>query len=123
MPPSARQCRQTVCLLSLLLLFLIRADGAPQPGALDLRFHAGTSIGGPFNAIAIQPDGKILIGGGFTAVQQSVRNRVARLLSDGRVDPDYGLGSLVQQAPPGSQPSTVRTLLVETNGRTIIAGA
>ena len=37
-------------------------------------------------AVAVQPGGKILIGGDFTSVQGVARNRIARLNADGTVD-------------------------------------
>src|SRR5689334_13019895 len=41
------------------------------------------------NAIAVQPDGKILIGGFFTTVGGQTRNRIARLNSDGSLDATF----------------------------------
>ena len=52
--------------------------------ALDPTFN--TDVDGAIYAVTLQPDGKILIGGGFTAVNSSTRNRVARLNADGTLD-------------------------------------
>ena len=41
-------------------------------------------------AMALQPDGKILIGGVFTLVNGVGRAKVARLHADGRVDTPHG---------------------------------
>lgn len=52
-------------------------------GSLDLSFDssgAGTDDG--VNAVALQPDGKILVGGEFTSVNGQLRNHVARLTGD-----------------------------------------
>ena len=40
--------------------------------------------------MAIQPDGKILVGGVFTSLGGQARNRVGRLNSDGTLDPTFG---------------------------------
>jgi uncharacterized delta-60 repeat protein len=50
-------------------------DMAFDPNANDLANDAD----GPVNAIAVQTDGKILVGGAFTAVGGQTRNRIARL--------------------------------------------
>lgn len=51
---------------------------------LDLNFVADTS--NYVYAIAVQPDGKILVGGAFTSVGGVPRNHIARLNADGSVD-------------------------------------
>lgn len=47
------------------------------------------------NVIAVQPDGKLMIGGDFTQFNGVTRNRVARLNSDGSLDTSFdpGLGA------------------------------
>jgi hypothetical protein len=46
----------------------------------------GTSSGDGVYSIALQPDGKTVIGGYFTAVNGTKRNRLARLNADGSLD-------------------------------------
>ncbi|NIR63815.1 MAG: delta-60 repeat domain-containing protein, partial [Gammaproteobacteria bacterium] len=41
-------------------------------------------------AIAAQPDGKILIGGGFTTINGETQYRVGRLNADGTRDASFG---------------------------------
>ncbi len=43
-------------------------------------------VGNRIFALAVQPDGKILIGGGFSSVQGTARNNIARLNTDGTLD-------------------------------------
>jgi len=50
-------------------------------GSLDNTFNPGTGAY-PANSIALQPDGKLLIGGDFTTVNGVVRPHVARLYGD-----------------------------------------
>ena len=49
------------------------------------------------NAIAVQPDGKTIVGGNFTGLGGSVgatlRNRIGRLNADGTVDPTFNPGT------------------------------
>jgi uncharacterized delta-60 repeat protein len=63
----------------------------PMPGDLDCSFVSGGSIDGAAGegivvAVALQPDGKLLIAGGFSTVHGAVRGRIARLHTDGSSD-------------------------------------
>src|SRR6266446_1199788 len=51
--------------LLLLVLFALSAS-AQQPGSLDPSFDPGTGVDQSVFGLAVQPDGKILIGGDFT---------------------------------------------------------
>ncbi len=54
-----------------------------QPnGALDLSFDPGSGADGSVANMILQPDGRLLIGGGFTSYNGTPRNHVARLLND-----------------------------------------
>lgn len=67
-----------------------------QDGTLDATFNAGSDQGPDFSvrSIIFQPDGKVLIGGGFLYYNGVSRRRIARLNADGTLDPtfDPGLG-------------------------------
>ena len=65
-------------------------------------------------ALAIQPDGKVLVGGGFTTVSGIRRNAVVRLNADGRVDPAFDTGA----GPDG----IVYAIGLQPDGNVIIAG-
>jgi len=56
-------------------------------GAADASFNP--NVNGTVNAIAIQSDGKIVIGGAFTQVSGTVRNNIARLTTTGALDPTF----------------------------------
>jgi hypothetical protein len=51
-------------------------------GSLDTSFNAGTGANGSIRTIALQSDGKVLIGGEFIAINGVVRPYVARLFGD-----------------------------------------
>ncbi|MCW5552314.1 MAG: hypothetical protein KIS67_09095 [Verrucomicrobiae bacterium] len=57
--------------------------------SLDTNFTGGASA----NEMVLQADGKIIIGGDFTAVGGTGRNRIARLNSDGTLDTSFDPGS------------------------------
>ena len=65
------------------------------PGSLDTSFLNGLSGANWYvRSMALQSDGKVVIGGDFTAVNGVPRGRVARLNSDGmRRTPKFGPGA------------------------------
>jgi uncharacterized delta-60 repeat protein len=64
------------------------------------------------SATAVQPDGKILIGGNFTSVLGVTRNRIARLNADGTLDTAFN---------PNAN-SFVLTIAVQADGKILAGG-
>lgn len=66
-------------------------------GSLDTAFLDYTvgldGVDGAVNSIALQTDGRILIGGAFTTVNGVHRNFVSRLMTDGSLDTSFNPGS------------------------------
>src|SRR5438552_17198190 len=58
-------------------------------GSVDLSFDPGSGPNGDVNAIVIQPDGRILIGGTFIGYDGVSRGGVARVLGNGVLDPSF----------------------------------
>ena len=58
-------------------------------GSIDTGFNIGTGSNGKIDALAIQDDGKILIGGLFTTFNGLQRNCIARLNPDGSNDSTF----------------------------------
>lgn len=86
-----------------------------QDGTLDSSFRSGTSVNYTVNQVALQPDGKIIIVGGFTQVGSQARNRIARLNADGSLDPTFN--------PGAGANAPVNAAVVRTDGRILIGGA
>lgn len=87
-------------------------------GSLDATFDAGAiratnQPGTPYD-IALQSDGKILIAGWFTSVGGVSRNRIARLNSDGSVDPSFD--------PGAGANNQVHAVAVQQDGHVLIGG-
>ena len=59
------------------------------PGSLDKSFDAGTGADNDVRSIAVQPDGKILIGGRFNFFNGANAKGIARLNADGSFDPAF----------------------------------
>jgi uncharacterized delta-60 repeat protein/uncharacterized repeat protein (TIGR01451 family) len=61
-------------------------------GSLDTGFNPGTGFNSTVQSIAIQSDGKIIVGGYFTSFNGTARNRIARLNADGSLDAGFNPG-------------------------------
>lgn len=85
-----------------------------QNGTLDNSFNPGTGPNSGVAAMRVQPDGKLLIAGTFTAVNGVTAVRIARLNTDGSVDTTFNAGSGVN--------SNIRTMTLHQNGKIYIGG-
>lgn len=84
-------------------------------GTLDAGFNTGTGVFGSVNTITILADGRLMIGGNFSSINNQTLNNLARLHNDGTVDPSFN---------PGSGPNNyVTSILPCNNSKTIIGGA
>lgn len=83
-------------------------------GTLDAGFNPGTGPNQRVDALVLQPDGKILIGGIFTTVNGSSRIRVARLNASGSVDGTFN--------PGAGANSNIQSMAVQPDGKVILAG-
>lgn len=62
-------------------------------GQIDTTFNPGSGADNYINAIALQPDGRILLGGGFSSYNGLSRNGVARINADGSLDATFNPGA------------------------------
>lgn len=62
-------------------------------GTLDAGFTIGTGFNGTVNALTIQPDGKIVVGGTFTSYNGTTQNCITRLNSNGTLDTGFTIGT------------------------------
>jgi len=89
-------------------------------GTLDTSFNPG--IGGGLSpgvfALAIQSDGRILIGGRFSTVNGVGRNNIARLNANGTLDGSFNPGTGIS----GFFLPQVYALAVQSDGRIIVGG-
>lgn len=84
-------------------------------GTLDNTFNAGTGFNQSVSTLAIQPDGKILVGGYFTSYNGTTRNRIARLNPDGTLDNTFNTTGAGFDSSPSS-------LVVQSDGKILVAG-
>ncbi|MFA5854149.1 MAG: delta-60 repeat domain-containing protein [Patescibacteria group bacterium] len=62
-------------------------------GSLDTSFDPGTGANGAVNAVDLQLDGKVVLGGDFTSVNGTSRNFVARMNANGTLDTTFDPGT------------------------------
>ncbi len=85
-------------------------------GSTDSTFNSGGSgANGSIFDIAVQPDGKILIGGSFKSYNGTVRNAVARLNSDGTLDSSFS-------SPLTAVNNSVKKIALLGGGKILITG-
>ncbi|MDX2188374.1 MAG: T9SS type A sorting domain-containing protein [Bacteroidota bacterium] len=83
-------------------------------GSLDTLFKSSNGTNGKIRAIAIQQDGKVLIGGDFNNYNSSDRNHIARLNTDGSLDATFIPGTAAN--------NLILTLSLQTDGKVLIGG-
>ena len=84
-------------------------------GSLDATFSAGQGADANVWALAVQPDGKVILGGEFTSVGGQVRSHIARLNANGTLDTTFNPGT---NAPNG----TVWAVTLQGDGKILIGG-
>ncbi|MDW8216286.1 MAG: hypothetical protein RML57_01635 [Acidobacteriota bacterium] len=91
--------------------------GGARPENLDSTFGAGqVGTGYVIHAVAVQPDGKVVIGGQFNLVNGVARNCIARLNADGTLDMGFGAGTANDDFP------FVLAVAVQPDGKVVIGG-
>jgi len=97
--------------------------GTGSQGGLMLKLEPGGAVSSSFSpsfdgavqAILLQADGKLLVGGSFTSVNGQTRNRIARLNADGSLDSGF-------LPSGGGVDLEVHALAVDFSGRVYVAG-
>lgn len=98
-----------------------------QDGALDSSFGAGGIVTTDFrtadraNALALQPDGKI-VAAGYAAESEGSAFALARYYPDGTLDLSFGSGGKVMTTFPGSSSNIVYSVAVQPDGRIVAGG-
>lgn len=83
-------------------------------GSLDTSFDAGSNANHLITSMALQPDGKVIIGGNFTLFNGVPSNRLARLNSDGSLDTSFDVGF--------GPSNWVDSIYLQQDGKIIIGG-
>src|SRR5947209_4661169 len=89
------------------------ADGTPDT---TFTTNLGTGFNGAVNSVAVQGDGKMVLGGAFSTLNGITNNRLARVNTDGTPDTtfDSSLGTGFN--------GTVYSVAVQANGEIVVGG-
>jgi uncharacterized delta-60 repeat protein len=95
--------------------YLIRLN---VDGTVDTNYvvNLGSGPNGPVHAMVVQSDGRVVLGGAFTAVNGTFLNNLARLNTDGTLDTNF-----TANAGVGAN-GTVEAMALQTDGRIMVAG-
>jgi uncharacterized delta-60 repeat protein len=91
--------------------YLIRLNA---DGTKDTSFDMGTGLNSTVTSIALQDDGKIIVGGKFTQFQGASQNRLIRLNTDGSKDATFEILSGFE--------ATVNSVLIQPDGKIVAGG-
>jgi len=94
--------------------FMNRLARLNNDGSLDESFNIGSGANNLISSLAVQSDGKILIGGNFSTYKDISRNRLARINSDGSLDESFNIGSGANDG--------VYSIAIQNDGKIIIGG-
>ncbi len=110
---------------TLVILFfsitLLNELNAQAPGSLDVSFDIGTGANNWVSCVELQPDGKILIAGGFTEYNGTSRKHIARLNNDGSLDTSFNPGTGAE-SPSGGSSVGVFAIALQADGKILIGG-
>lgn len=99
--------------------FLDSSFGAANSGIVSTRFGQGTE----FQALAIQPDGKIVVSCSSFANATSYDFAVLRYNTDGSLDDSFGTGGMTfTPIGPGGTLDQAKALVIQPNGKIILGG-
>ena len=83
-------------------------------GSLDTGFDPGAGANSTVWSLAVQADGKVLMGGDFSIVNGTNRSRIARLNADGSLDTSFNPGT--------GADDTVYSVLWQSTGKVLMGG-
>ncbi len=86
-------------------------------GSIDTSFVIGSGMVGQVTSVAIQTDGKLLVGGQFDSYNGTSANKIIQLNSDGSVDTSFVSGTGF------SGGKDVGGIIIQSNGSIIIIGS
>lgn len=89
-------------------------------GTLDNSFNPGTGFNNPVGSMALQSDGKLLVGGTFISFNGTTANRIVRLEADGSLDNTFTPGTGFTS--PDQFLTTINGIVIQPDGKMVTAG-
>ncbi len=91
-------------------------------GTRDQSFVIGKGFDNDGYHVALQPDGKMLVGGKFTSFNGDSQNRLTRLNADGSRDYSFNIGTGFNSSM-GSGYNETRPIVLQPDGKILVGGA
>ncbi|MEY3470703.1 MAG: hypothetical protein RLZZ223_53, partial [Candidatus Parcubacteria bacterium] len=91
--------------------YIIRLN---SDGSRDTSFNLGTGFNDSIASLALQSDGKILVGGWFSNYNGDTVNRIVRLNSNGSIDSSFNIGTGFN--------GSVYSLALQSDGKILVGG-
>jgi len=120
--PLSRQTKLLSLMVSVLFCLVIILTGGERAGAaggdLDPSFNpGGVGANSGVNAVVVQPDGKILIGGAFSSYNgnAAASNNIARLNANGILDTTFNSGG-------AGTDGAVTAIALQPDGKILVGG-
>ncbi len=98
----------------------LSATGVPEA---TFAANAAANAGGTVYALALQPDGKVLVGGDFTRLGGAARPALARLNPDGTADTGFAPPIEPLRFSTATYPPQVTALARQANGDVLLGGS
>jgi uncharacterized delta-60 repeat protein len=87
---------------------------ANADGSIDPTFDPGSGTNNGVQAIALQPNGKVLVAGGFDSYNGTTRWHIARANPDGSLDTTFDPGAGTDEL--------IAAMVLQPNGKILIGG-
>jgi uncharacterized delta-60 repeat protein len=98
----------------------LKSDGSLDSSLSGTTFEHAPAQWNPFvYSLAVQNDGKVVVGGQFTSVNGVARTNIARLNGDGSLDASFVTGAVMPDASPGS---IVQSVALQPDGKIVFSG-
>ena len=81
---------------------------------IDNTFSIGSGFDNSVTTVAIQTDGKILVGGDFTSFNGTTKNKIVRLNSNGSIDTSFLIGIGFN--------NSVKKIIIQPDGKILVGG-
>lgn len=93
-------------------------------GSKDTSFNIGTGFSGGVYSIALQSDGKIIVGGNFTSYKGVTQNCLIRLNTDGSKDTSFNIGTGFFKLDNINfiNSAYIKSIVLQSNGQLIVSG-
>ena len=85
-------------------------------GSVDTGFNPGSGADGPVSCVAVQADGKLVLGGSFTSFNGTAANHIVRLNADGTRDSTFGSGL-------SGANDLVESVALQADGKILLGGS